>query len=381
MIKILAIGIIVWFSFLLVKSFLLFFVKLFSNTENREGSMENFDGHMNIDGLKEIYQDFLDSKLNSITPSAASNRYSEENISLDIIKKILRDIYPTKLPRQKEYFNNWIRRGDIPLVLKEYGEYVYSQVRSKVIEIKKEDKIKKDKEEIERQELKIIELEKLFNDSELKQKFLEISYRKVKSLDEYGHQQRHKLDDEFKILVKKLPSVKLHDELSRYLKDSKRFTSLYENYGDKYGKPSDLKLLYQIVVKEFCLYEKERDSVIIDYGVVDKLSGVDFELYLIGILKTINATNVAGTKTSGDQGADILFELNGLKYVVQAKRWNNSVGNKAIQEVYSAVNFYNRDKGVVSTNSKFTSSAQELASKLGVILINGTDLNRLKDIL
>jgi restriction system protein len=46
--------------------------------------------------------------------------------------------------------------------------------------------------------------------------------------------------------------------------------------------------------------------------------------------------------------------------VVQAKRYNNKVTNKAIQEVVESIKYYNAHKGAVITNNEFTDSAIEL---------------------
>ena len=46
------------------------------------------------------------------------------------------------------------------------------------------------------------------------------------------------------------------------------------------------------------------------------------------------------TPQSGDQGADLIIEKYGLKFVVQCKFYSNPVGNKAVQEVIAAKGFY-----------------------------------------
>ncbi|MBL4763861.1 MAG: restriction endonuclease [Colwellia sp.] len=80
------------------------------------------------------------------------------------------------------------------------------------------------------------------------------------------------------------------------------------------------------------------------------------------------------TKGSGDQGADVLAEKNGIKLVVQCKLYGQPVGNKAVQEVYSAKGFYGCDVAIVVTNSSFTKSAMQLASSLDVHLLHDSEL-------
>ena len=49
------------------------------------------------------------------------------------------------------------------------------------------------------------------------------------------------------------------------------------------------------------------------------------------------------------------------EFFVERKRDRGMVGNKAVQEVISAVSFYGGDEGWVITNSSFTPSAIALA--------------------
>ena len=101
---------------------------------------------------------------------------------------------------------------------------------------------------------------------------------------------------------------------------------------------------------------------------IDKMSGEEFELYLQAHFqkKGYYAKHVGQT---GDYGADlILYGKRRRKTVVQAKRYNNSVGIKAIQEVISAKAYYDCRDAMVVTNSRFTHAAKELARKANVEL-------------
>ena len=63
-----------------------------------------------------------------------------------------------------------------------------------------------------------------------------------------------------------------------------------------------------------------------------------------------------------------------IKTVVQAKRYNSSVGNKAVQEVIGAMGYYKATRGMVITNSFFTSNAITLANANGIELWNRNTL-------
>ena len=77
---------------------------------------------------------------------------------------------------------------------------------------------------------------------------------------------------------------------------------------------------------------------------------------------------------SGDQGADVISEKNGIKCVIQCKMYSGSVGNKAVQEVFSAKKFYDADISIVVSTGKYTKGARQLASTLGTYLTNTEQL-------
>lgn len=76
------------------------------------------------------------------------------------------------------------------------------------------------------------------------------------------------------------------------------------------------------------------------------------------------------TKKSGDQGADIIIEKDGVSTAVQAKRYIGNVGNKAVQEVVASKKYYDCDRAMVVTTGDFTRGARELAQRNGVELVN-----------
>ena len=113
----------------------------------------------------------------------------------------------------------------------------------------------------------------------------------------------------------------------------------------------------------------------------DKMSGYEYEEYCQNILNK-NQWKTFKTKQSGDQGADIIASKDNLTIVVQCKKYSGNIGNKAVQEVYSAKEFYDADISlVVSNHGSYTKSAKELASKLKVKLLHHDDLNNLKKII
>jgi HJR/Mrr/RecB family endonuclease/predicted transcriptional regulator len=100
----------------------------------------------------------------------------------------------------------------------------------------------------------------------------------------------------------------------------------------------------------------------------DNMEGHDFECFCAHIMSNNGYGNVDVTVGSGDYGVDILAEKDGVKYAIQCKRSETSIGNKAIQEIFSGKSHYGCHVGVVMTNNYFTQSATETAKTNGIIL-------------
>jgi HJR/Mrr/RecB family endonuclease len=125
-------------------------------------------------------------------------------------------------------------------------------------------------------------------------------------------------------------------------------------------------------------FEREKQKEIDDLSFRGIKSGYDFEEYLRIIFKKLGY-KVEITKKSNDQGGDLIIVRGNERTVVQAKYYSNPVGNKAIQEVFAAISFYKANKGMVVTNSTFTSSAVALAEVNGITLVDGEELSRIRD--
>ena len=111
----------------------------------------------------------------------------------------------------------------------------------------------------------------------------------------------------------------------------------------------------------------------------DSLSGVEFEHWCADLLRYNGFTNIAVTKASGDQGADIIAFRNGDKYAIQCKRFKNKLSNKPIQEVYTATAYYNCTRAAVMTTNYFTEGAIDAARRTGVELWDRSVLSRMID--
>jgi len=65
-------------------------------------------------------------------------------------------------------------------------------------------------------------------------------------------------------------------------------------------------------------------------------------------------------------GADLLIKdrTTNKKIAVQAKRHKNNIGLRAIQEVNTAIQYYDCNKGLLVTNSHLTNHAKKLANSI-----------------
>lgn len=100
-------------------------------------------------------------------------------------------------------------------------------------------------------------------------------------------------------------------------------------------------------------------------GVLNPLSGEDFEHRMLNELVELGYT-VSKTPNTGDFGADLIAEKEGLTYIIQCKAHRKPVGVKAVQEAEAARRYYKGDYAVVISLSGYTSAAREMAFEVGV---------------
>lgn len=100
---------------------------------------------------------------------------------------------------------------------------------------------------------------------------------------------------------------------------------------------------------------------------VDRMTGEEFEEFLKVHFEKLGCS-VTMTSVSGDYGADLILDYKDRIVSVQAKRYNSSIGVKAIQEVIGSMAYYEADIGLVVTNSSYTRNAIELAEANDILL-------------
>lgn len=109
---------------------------------------------------------------------------------------------------------------------------------------------------------------------------------------------------------------------------------------------------------------------------IDQMTGVQFEEYVSVLFKN-QGYSVQATPITGDYGADVILKKNKETIVVQAKRYKNNVGVKAVQEIIPAMKMYHATEAWVITNSYYTQQALTLAKRNKVRMINRDELIRM----
>ncbi|MCR4991369.1 MAG: restriction endonuclease [Lachnospiraceae bacterium] len=119
-------------------------------------------------------------------------------------------------------------------------------------------------------------------------------------------------------------------------------------------------ICFFILFHLFIQYLKRRSYLNSPLSKIDNMTGEEFEEYLKARFER-QGYKVELTPGSNDYGADLILTKNGEITVVQAKRYQANVGNKAVQEIVAAQAYYGAVKAMVVTNSYFTNPAIKLA--------------------
>jgi restriction system protein len=85
--------------------------------------------------------------------------------------------------------------------------------------------------------------------------------------------------------------------------------------------------------------------------------------------------NVKMTPATRDGGADFVADKNGVRLIVQCKRYAQPVGNKAVQEANSALKLYHGNCACVVAPMGFTKQAQTEALCHGIHLLHHLELS------
>lgn len=128
-----------------------------------------------------------------------------------------------------------------------------------------------------------------------------------------------------------------------------------------------LLVVIRVLINQIVKWQKRNKYINSGISTVDNMKGNEFEKFLLAHFQKLGYKGKL-TKESNDYGADILLKKDAETIVVQAKRYGSKVGIKAIQELVASLQYYKAFKGIVVTNSYFTSNAIDLAEANNVEL-------------
>lgn len=107
---------------------------------------------------------------------------------------------------------------------------------------------------------------------------------------------------------------------------------------------------------------------------VDNMDGLEFERYLADLLRKKGFMDVKLTERF-DYGIDIIAQKDGIKWGIQAKRYNSPVKAAAVRQVYTALNRYGCSRAMVIANNTYTRPARLLAQDNNIALIDRQTLS------
>lgn len=196
-------------------------------------------------------------------------------------------------------------------------------------------------------------------------KYQDVLFRKRRQKayqDDYGRENRAGWDKELTYFTKTILMPELTLELSTQFPLSRAEEMVgSQNYKE------DIQFWCEFVDSHIELYLSFESTEAPDFD--ELMSGHEYEHYVAGLIRQQGwAAQV--TSGSGDHGADIIAEKDGIRVAIQCKLYSSAVGNKSVQEAFSAQGFYDCHKSCVVTNNTFTNAARKAAYKLNVSLLH-----------
>jgi restriction system protein len=166
--------------------------------------------------------------------------------------------------------------------------------------------------------------------------------------------------------------VEVLDHRLRELLADQPLSSVHTGFGT--APDSLCAVLSCIIIKSYIETLGEEASDLLLAGLEDGgLTPGQYERYCAQLLEEAGWTTVV-LGGAGDQGVDLLAELNGRKLVVQCKYYSQPVGNGAVQEAHAGKAVYLADFAFVVSNCDYTPGARIAALRTGVVLAHHDQL-------
>ena len=165
-------------------------------------------------------------------------------------------------------------------------------------------------------------------------------------------------------------------DYKNFLKELDKFVyqkSLIWKQVEKLGYNVPFENYHKSMIKNL---EEILDQESKDISYDDDMDPYEYEELCASLLRK-SGWDAKVTKSSGDQGVDVLATKKKIKLIIQCKRFSKPVGNKAVQEVVAGIQYYSGTKGVVVAPNGFTTSAKQLANANNVLLIHHSEIKTL----
>lgn len=208
--------------------------------------------------------------------------------------------------------------------------------------------------------------------SKVMTKHIEVLLRKRKQLvyeDDYGRKMRREWEQEIAYFVRNILLPELQELVTTHKLDGPTALSMVDD------REGNIDFWAPVVAErvEGMLASRAQESLTETNPFVEYMSGHDYEHYVADLIRG-HGWNALVTPGSGDQGADIIAVKNGYRLAVQCKLYSTPVGNKSVQEAFTAQGFYDCKSSCVVTNNTYTPAARKAAYKLDVKLLHHEDI-------
>lgn len=100
---------------------------------------------------------------------------------------------------------------------------------------------------------------------------------------------------------------------------------------------------------------------------VDRMDVKTFEAFLAALFTDLGY-EVEGSRVHGDFAAELVVVKDGVRTVVEGKRWSKHLGVTAVQAALGAMTDYGCEAAIVVANRQFTRQAAKLAKSGGIAL-------------
>jgi DNA-dependent RNA polymerase auxiliary subunit epsilon len=202
-------------------------------------------------------------------------------------------------------------------------------------------------------------------------KVLRRKHKQSLYFDEYGFEVKDKWLKERKYFVKNILIAQLQEKTESL--ENSFITEERNNY--VMSNSSDNIQFWEDFIDRWIAYDKELEELEgIDIAEFDNcMGGLNYERFVSHLIES-DGWDCLVTPPTGDHGADIIVTDGDLRFAIQCKLYSSPVGNKSVQEVYSAKDYYECDFAIVVSNAEYTTAARQVASSLGVLLLHHEDI-------